>query len=144
MTTIYVAGKYHEAARARALMEKLRALGHTITYDWTKHFFEEQAGIPQNEPKCAEDDMAGVVEANVFVILYHPQLSGGMCELGGAIVMQSDIIAVGFPKPYVNVFLHHPAVRHVATDDDVPEALKSSPFFYEPAMLTNVLAEGEV
>jgi hypothetical protein len=132
MTTIYVAAKFHEAPRARALMERLRALGHVITYDWTVHYFEEQAGVPQDLPKCALNDMAGVAEANVLIVLHHPKLSGGMCEMGGALIMGSDVIMVGAGSERPNVFYDHELVRHVADEDAAIEALKSSPFYYDP------------
>ncbi len=71
---IYVAASSKELERAKAAMAAVEALGHTISHDWVKCVEEEGEANPVSathtqRANWAEDDLAGVQEADVLWLL---------------------------------------------------------------------------
>jgi hypothetical protein len=123
---IYVCSKFEEKPRCRAMQELLRNAGHEITLDWTQ--FEDPPGwdgdVATATPAqaeflcgCAQKDWAGVLNADLVVVLTHPNLRGGLIEMGIAIANGIPVIAVG--PHYRTVFFLLPDVALVRTDADV-------------------------
>lgn len=119
---IYVAAKFSDKERVRTAHNLLKAAGHTITHDWTvnKTSFPFSANL-EFAAKSANEDLAGVLAADVLVVLSHAEPSMGAAgELGAAIAAKllgkpMLIYAVG-PHFDQSFFFHHPAVQQV---DDI-------------------------
>lgn len=131
MKNVYVAAKFEEGERARAVMAKLRDAGFTITHDWTK---EDATGKTGDEldnylVACAHADVMGVVRADWVLALIHPNASGTLSELGGMIFDQNEgrgpshVILVGMEKKN-NIFFHLvPKRQRVNTDQEAIDLL---------------------
>jgi len=122
MANVYVAAKFEEAPLARAVMDRLEALGHVITHDWTG---ENSVGLSGDDlklylAKCARQDFFGVVAADVILVLNHDRLFGGMVETGVALGLGKPVVLVSADKRDC-IFWHLKEVRKV---DDVDQALK--------------------
>lgn len=92
----YVATKFEEASLAKSTMRALEALGHTVTHDWTNENADGLSGdaLTAYLRGCAERDVKGVVDCDVFVLLNHPNGKGMFTELGIAIALKKRIIVV--------------------------------------------------
>ncbi len=117
MTKFYLGSKFEEAPRAKALIDALTALGHTVTFDWTGEFFAAQAGkvhTPEEIKANAKKDRRGVVEAEALILLNHPKIRGGMAEFGGAYMRE---------PPIPCFVVSHPDADHCIffADEDVVE-----------------------
>lgn len=123
----YVASHIGEKERAREIHGRLRSLGHEITLDWTA--FE---GVPMAERNARQEDVTaiavrdlkGVQKADAFILLAGvPEGRAKYAELGAAIMSAEltcnpRIYVIG-DQPVHSVFFFHPAVRRVASLDDV-------------------------
>ena len=86
---IYVAGAWSEQwTRARPVMDRLRAAGHSITYDWTvPEGTRLNVGLTLNQRRSyALSDLDGVLRADALLLLA-PQApsQGAWVELGVAL-----------------------------------------------------------
>lgn len=133
---IYVAAKLEEYKQAQLMMAKAKASGHETTYDWTIHVglsealkagdpsVEKLKGTPWQGQKLimAQNDLTGVINAEVLIFLYHANCKGAFVELGAALAYRKPVIVVkegGLTKED-SVFLFLPGVRVV---NSVAEAL---------------------
>lgn len=119
--SIYVASKFEERARAKALMEDLRLVGFQIAHDWTG---EEETGEPGRHEwglarqSHATADFHGVLEADRLVVIDNPLGRGLYVELGIALARNSyasmliDVIGANVQDPGLCIFYHHYAVKH--------------------------------
>ncbi len=94
---LYVAAKFEDARRARAVMDFAQTRGHVVTHDWTG---EDSTGLEGAERsaymgRCAVEDLEGVRKADAVVVLAHPALFGGMVEVGVAIGLGIPVYVVG-------------------------------------------------
>jgi len=102
----YVAGKFEETDRVQEVQDVLKAVGHTITHDWTRS--------PRGLSKRAQAllDTRGVLDADILVIIFEKDLGykGAYTELGVALALGKPVYILGeYGKS--NVFVHHPNVR---------------------------------
>ena len=113
---VYVATKWEERDYAQAVMQRLIALGHTISYDWTV--------VEQISQTQADLDMAGVVSADALLFLAEKDLSykGALAELGAALATKKRVILLGHGADNC-IFTHHSGVERVATLKDAIVAL---------------------
>ena len=127
----YVAAFVEEKERVQAIYQRLRALGHSITVDWTVPLDlsdEERDRHPERVGEVAIRDMDGVRECDVFILLSDPpDGKAKYAELGGAIMLR---LVSGRPSFFVmgeqthhSVFFYHPEVHRVRTLEDVLEAI---------------------
>lgn len=105
---IYVATKYECKEEARAAMKSLQEAGHTITHDWSKDNINSgDTSLERHtiQRRHAFDDLVGVAEADVLVVLAHDLAYGTMVELGYALALrhQSDQRGAAQPKPRIYV-----------------------------------------
>lgn len=96
---IYVAGRFREYERVRAVVDEIIAIGHEITHDWTRSLeFDEngrplvpieestKALTPSDSKKYALDDLQGVRDADIMILLADSEgLYGALIEAGIAI-----------------------------------------------------------
>jgi hypothetical protein len=124
MSLIYVAGKWSRRGEVKAVMAQLRDLGHVITHDWTDE--DELPGASQaakdaHFARCALADMAGVVNADWFILLHDPTCRGAFVELGAALAHGVRVVVVngqaGGADPALScpIFYWMPEVTHVQT-----------------------------
>lgn len=129
---IYIATKFENKQGFNDMRDILEASGHEITTDWTKHTYENSEGMPYGEflVKCANEDFDGVFKADGLVLLPNEKGGAHFTELGVAMCLayrcDYPIVVVGFDKNVHarNIFYSHPAITHVKTMADVPEALR--------------------
>jgi hypothetical protein len=94
---VYVGAKFENKLQARLVMDSVQALGHEITWDWTPEDATGMEGGAREAylAKCGEADVRGVLTANVFFMIPHPNAYGLMTELGLALASGKRIIIAG-------------------------------------------------
>lgn len=104
---VYVASKFEEQERVRAVMKILTAAGHTITHDWTH---ETQFGTA-----AAVRDFEGVRMSDALVLVLEKDLPyrGAWTELGIALAYGIPVYVIGTYGTTVesNIFLTMPNVH---------------------------------
>lgn len=124
---IYVADRFHQKDRVRDLHAKLRALGHTITMDWTVCDNSPYSGaaLLRYNAENADADWQGVADCDYFVLFAQPRASqaqGAWTEFGGALAMGKQIIILGdadLIEGDPNVFTFRTCVQRVRTVDQL-------------------------
>lgn len=93
---IYVVGKFEDVYEVRKVMHFLEGRGHEITHDWTPMNDSAIEGAERLDYRraCAHADIVGVVEAEAILVLNHPNLHGGMLEIGYALAIARPIYLV--------------------------------------------------
>lgn len=122
---IFVSAKFNDKERVKEAYDVLKQSGHAITHEW----IHNRSSLPYAENKvfaarCAAEDFEGVLRADVFILLSHPEPSlGASGELGAAIASFS---MTGAPRIYVvgphfgvNFCFWHPAVQQVNSIEDI-------------------------
>lgn len=122
---IYLAGKWEEHDAIAKYATELRAEGHEITHPW---FEEPFLQLPKE--KAAEEDVLGVIQAEVVIFVFEKPLaySGALTELGIAIGTFNTIIIVGHGADR-NIFAGHllePRIWRVETWKDAKTILANS------------------
>ena len=122
----YVASKLENATRVRALRDRLVALGHEPTYDWTAHGSVQDQG-EERIREVAIAEMMGVLLADVVIVLF-PGGRGTHTELGAALAHAvlngrggKRVVLIGDPPiedGRTCAFYHHPLVVRVASEDE--------------------------
>jgi hypothetical protein len=122
---IYVAARMFEAEEVKRIYHMFEKKGHEISADWTWHKNIKPYDKNQKTAKqYAIEDMNGVVDSDVFILLTSEFPGAGSSgELGAAIMSN---IKLGKPKIYVvgkdignNFFYFHPSVRRRENIDQV-------------------------
>lgn len=125
---IYVAAKFDRKEEVRQLYKEVEARGHRITADWTTHKpIKPYADNPDIARQYAIEDINGVLEADIFVLLIGPCSTGVYTELGAAIHSQTStgkpLIYVVGENPGASMFFFHPSVEYLKTKDELIEKL---------------------
>lgn len=110
---VYVATSFKNIPEARAAQQALREAGHEITHDWTTKALDPAWPEWKREDylrTCGDEDLAGVLSADVFVLINHEALRDGMAEFGVALGRGIPIVVV-FPDRRSSVFFHRTAAR---------------------------------
>jgi hypothetical protein len=130
---IYCASKFENTKAVREAYLALRDDGHTITHDWTNENAEMLAGhaLEAYLQGCAEKDVAGVLEADAFLLLNHQLMAGGFSEFGMAIAADKFIVVIDgkHPEKPRNIFFHLPHVHHAKDLDDARKILLAHELF---------------
>jgi len=127
MKTAYVAGKFGfanavEVQRIQELL--LDECGLECEFDWT----HEIVTGPEDGPWLASKEIGAAQEADVFVLLWHPNLLGGLIELGAAIA--ANRLYGGAPTVFVyapkrsSIFWDLPRVKIVDDDAELVREVK--------------------
>lgn len=95
---IYVAAKMEEAERASKLMRRLESQGHEITHDWTKIDPTCETTDIEKQIKISGDDLLGAINSDFVVLLWHPNLKGGLVEMGAALALGKQVALIGGPE----------------------------------------------
>jgi hypothetical protein len=131
----YVAGRFKEYRRVRALIDDLVSVGHRCTHDWTRTAEFDQDGeptcsvadggafIPEREAReHALADMSGATSADFLVVLADEKLVGGWIEVGMALAVGTERIYIVDPRRHT-IFFSMPGVR-VCSEDEMRSALQ--------------------
>lgn len=122
----YVAARFFEKETVKEVYRRIVEKGHSITKDWTEHEDITPYGdnIPQAQ-RCSKEDIRGVIDADVFILLTSAGGHGMWVELGAAIATcaMTSIPAIFVVGPHADdcMFSHHPLVTVVNNLDEVFE-----------------------
>jgi hypothetical protein len=132
---IYVAARFGQYERARALMDDLAAAGHEITHDWTRteefdadgrpRFREAGTGdAPTTIPaerltRHADDDVRACQRAEAIVVLADEPLCGALIEIGVGLASGCPVYVCA-PWRWT-VFWEHPLVTVLPDEDAARE-----------------------
>jgi hypothetical protein len=95
---IYVAGGSSERMLVRSYIDRLIAIGHVVTHDWTRCEGYERRPLEHEFSEWAAADLRGVALADVLWLLAPEGKSeGSHAELGAALILQKRVIVSG-PK----------------------------------------------
>lgn len=121
---IYVASKFENTAEVHEAMEKLQALGHVVTHDWTHESPGDLKGLDLEEfmTECAIKDMYGVKTADVVLVINHPLGKGMWTEMGMAIAWSIPVFFC-YPERATNIFTNLAGVETLPTLDEAIEAV---------------------
>lgn len=129
---IYVAGKYQEREFVRTIYDKLKLMGHSITVDWTNHDVLPEDDIKELLGKFAEEDIAGVTEADLLiaVLVNQHEYKGLWVEMGVALGLEKPVYILGSEGDSC-IFANHPLVRKFNKLNELLVALGNEvPNFY--------------
>lgn len=120
----YVAAKWELKEQVEDIYKKIKARGHEITEDWTKHDVKKPyGGDIENSRKFSLLDVKGTRASDVFVLLTDKDGIGMYVEFGIAIM---SYIVNKKPRVYVigsnlerSVHFFHPHVRRKKTIEEV-------------------------
>ena len=98
---IYVGAKFEDANYASHVMDQLKLLGHGITFDWTQFCMQwdridksDFQAVIAYKKRAAQLDRYGVLDADLFIQLYHSQSQGAFVKLGLACAVNKPCIVV--------------------------------------------------
>jgi len=118
MAKVYVAGSSKDIQRVQKAIAMLEAGGHEITHDWT-----QTVGRPPSEYEViASDDLDGVYDAEVLLLINHQDGFGSMTEFGMALAWGRPVIVVD-REARVNIFFNLSDVFHYKSLDAAVQAI---------------------
>ena len=122
---VYVASKFRNHLAVRAAQTALRAVGCSITYDWTPHV--DHPEMEADQQACALADAKGVLDADALLLIRVPEMRGAYVEMGMALAKGIPVHIVQGDRGEVaaQVFEHHPLVRHHPTVEAAVAAIYS-------------------
>ncbi len=111
--TIYVATRWERKNDVRHIYELAERYGLEPSHDWT--VYDDQ--LTDERPIRAAEDVSGVMEASLFLLLSDEGGTGMYVELGVALVSN---MLLGHPAIYIvgkwndrSIFFRHPSVKQV-------------------------------
>lgn len=111
---VYVACSSKELDRAERVMDKIRKRGGTITFDWTIDVRRCGSKVPDaiTGLRCAQDDLGGVRDADVVLVLDSDEPSyGRTIEHGAALVLGKTLVVSGPARGRIWETLEHARVE---------------------------------
>ncbi len=121
---VYIASRFDRKQEAIELFKRFKKLGYEISVDWTVH--EPIMPYENNITRARQysvEDMKGIIDCDLFILLTDKEGMGIYTELGAAIFSNLEH---GKPKIYVIgdytsncMFYFHPSVNRRRTIDEV-------------------------
>lgn len=116
--SVYVAGK--EPQRAARMIERVRAAGHTVAFDWIAAG-DFDAGLDSARSlELAIAERAAVQRSDAVIYLWEPGQESARYEAGMALGLEIPLIVVG----HESFFYYLPGVEMVADEDEALVALE--------------------
>lgn len=120
----YIAGRFPQKDKVREVQDRVREKGHEITADWTSHddikdFFQQK----RLSEEYALEDVEGVRECEVFVLIGNEEGRGSHLELGVALASNTEKIYVIGQQRDEFLFYFHPEVERRESIDEVLEEI---------------------
>lgn len=112
----YVTGRSSNFTRVEEAFVVIKELGHEVTFEWTSlPMVKPYAEHVSEAASFAQQGIAGVVEADVYIIFAHEDGNGVFTEFGAALAAYAiqgapTIYAIGADKSHA-MFNYHPAIR---------------------------------
>lgn len=127
---IFVSGRIHDQQNIQTVIKELKAAGHEIIFDWTIYGNLKPYDKNSNQSRVfAQDVIQAISEADVFIVVSHPEVAGGSSAELGAAIMQC--VRTGKPRIYMVgqyntsvVFYFHPSIHKMSSMKDVMTDLK--------------------
>ena len=125
----YITGRSNNYQRVQEVCQKLKAVGHEITFEWTElpmvKPYEEHAA---EAAEYAKQSVAGMADTDVYIIFAHADGNGVYCEFGSALASNQikgtpKIYAVGKEARGAAMFNYHPAVEWFDSIEEVYEKI---------------------
>lgn len=113
--TVYVAGPWARKNDVRAVVQRLRGAGFSVTSRWVDRPESEYECDPALMRSEAIRDIEDIDQSDVLLYLNLEKSEGKATELGMALTREMPVFVVGGTKN--NVFLHLPTVTHVESVD---------------------------
>ena len=126
---IYVASRFSDKKRVNEIFRKLEKKGHEISHDWTKHHpIKPYSKNAEKSRIYSMQDIDGILNSDVFILLTDESGTGMYIELGAAIILKMmhhkpDIYVVGKHRKE-QLFFFHPTVKTFETIEEVIECLE--------------------
>lgn len=120
----YIAARFGLKEEVRAIYRRQQASGHQVTMDWTEHLpLKPYAQNPDIAKAYSIEDLQGVRDCDVFLLLSDEAGTGMYAELGAAIATKlergrPEIFVVG-PHNARSLFYFPPAVQRETHLDHV-------------------------
>jgi hypothetical protein len=131
---IYIATKFENQTQFHQLALILKAMGHKIVLDWTKHSLK---GVPEDEvdaykAKCAAECYLGVSMADALIFLGdRRKMAGSFVELGIALGQCKRIVMVNTDVAQSCIFFSLPQLPGIV---DYAESVEHAIDLIGPAM----------
>jgi nucleoside 2-deoxyribosyltransferase len=128
---IYLAARFDRKDEVRELYNQLIEQGHEITYDWTTHKmikpYHENQEIAH---EYSSNDMEGVKNCDIFILITADGGTGTFIELGAAILSnikhnKPEIFVIGEHNTK-SIFYFHPSVKRKNTVQEVLDEIKKN------------------
>lgn len=126
---VYVSAKFSDKERVKTVYGLLKERGHSITHEWVHNKPSYPFDVdPEFTARCAAEDFAGVLAADVFILLSNAEYSmGASGELGAAIgsflTSKKPLIYVVGPHFNTNFCFYHPVVMRMESVEMVLKAM---------------------
>ena len=125
----YVTGRSNNYQRVKEVVARLKAVGHSITFEWT--------ALPMVKPynehteeaaSYAKQSIDGMVAADGYIIFAHEDGNGVYTELGSALAANAingspRIYAIGKDAKWSAMFNYHPAIEWFDSLEEVFEVI---------------------
>lgn len=123
---VYLAAPWIAREDAKAFAKTLTAFGYVITHNWWDYEGENQDDEYHDFlRKCAEQDVQGVKDADVVVVMNSSKSEGKAVEQGLAIALNKPIIIIGeIGSVSKNVFHYLPCYTWVSDYEDALDKLR--------------------
>jgi hypothetical protein len=124
----YVSGLARTMEETQELVASLESLGHNVTLDWTPLDVQKPyLDHVEHNRAIAQQMIEAVRRANVFILLWSPNVHGALAEYGGFLFRESPHVLrrayiVG-EKERQSIFDTLPEVRFCETTDELLEDL---------------------
>lgn len=112
----YVTGRSNNYERVQVVFERVKSLGHEVTFEWTN--LPMVKPYDKNIDKAAEYAKLGVdgmTDADIYILFAHEDGNGVYTELGAALASNTiqgkpAIYAIGKENRWAAMFNYHPAI----------------------------------
>lgn len=125
---IYVAGKFEKKDIILNIYQKVREMGHLVSYDWTTHKDIEPYSENQDTARqYSENELAGIGDCDLFIYLADDKGTTLPMEFGAALMRKKltgkpEIFAVGEHNARSPWFFNR-LVKRVGSVDEVLEEM---------------------
>ena len=125
----YIAARFGMKEEVKEIYKKLQEKGHEIVGDWTLHLpikpYDQNQEMSKN---YSEEDIQGVLDCDVFLLITDGAGTGMYVELGAAIASflqnkKPSIYAIGEHNSR-SMFYFHPVVKRRDTVEEVLDEIK--------------------
>src|SRR2546430_1117245 len=139
---IYIAAPWKSKDQMASIATSVEALGHVITKKWwtVEDTKESDPQGPAILMQQAADDLEGVRNADLVLVINSTKSEGKAFEQGAAIALGKPILIVGKRVEFSqNVFHYLPSYYWVNTIEDALKMLERAKFLSENKMVKCIL-----